>query len=276
MALVLDQSNAESNEYPSNLRYGAAENVYLAQQFTPSVAASIGKVSLRIKRTGSPSGNIWAEIWSDSGSDAPSTLISPISATVSAGGVSTSFADVDFTFTNGPQLDNGVKYWIVFNGDYASSATDNILWDGDNPGTYGSGVPSIYNGTSWNNLTQDYNFSEYYDDTLTGSRSASPSRSASSSQSPSASISTSSSASISPSRSQSPSGSPSASLSPSGSASASASGSASPTISPSASVSPSSSGSSSASSSNSPSVSASPSPATYVAKYSVYGSSNTD
>ena len=95
---------------------------------------------------------------------------------------------------------------------------------------------------------------------VTGSASASAS--ASRSVSASASRSVSASASASASRSLSPS----SSFSPSASASASASSS----------LSPSSSSSSSSSASVSPSVSASPSPASYVAKYSTFGSTNID
>lgn len=258
MAEILDQKAYGTPNVSSPLRYGATTNVLMAQSFTPTLN-NVTKVILELIKTGSPSGNVWAEIYTDN-AGTPNAQTGADSATVACSSItdtSTPGEQMTFTFASPISLTPSTKHWIVLNGDYTANGTDYIAWDRDNTGSTltGQSIKS-FNGSTWSDYDNpnDQWFEEYGN---SGSSSVSPSASASGSASlsPSSSASKSASASLSPSASTS--ASPSPSLSPSGSASKSASASVSASESKSASAS--GSASLSPSSSASASVSASPS-----------------
>lgn len=259
------QDNDDAGTGVGKLRLAANNNTILAQSFTVALAGPINRFTPSLLKRGSPTGNVWIEIHADGADPTVSTLLGT-SANVDVSTIGSSYADVNFDFTNIPAVVS-TKYWALLKGDYTESSSNAIVagidtsspsYSGGNYGRYGNG------SAAWEDIsTYDMLFKQYSDDAGSPSASLSPSASVSRSVSPSSSLSPSSSisASVSPSASRSPSSSASPSLSPSASRSPSASISPSASRSPSASqsLSPSSSLSSSISASASPSGSASPS-----------------
>lgn len=93
-----------------------------AQSFTPSSTQVINKVSLRIKKTSTPS-DITVRILGDS-SNKPNKNNVLTSGTLFSNLVTSSYSWVDVTFNSSPSLTSGTRYWIVLD----SSANSNNYW----------------------------------------------------------------------------------------------------------------------------------------------------
>jgi hypothetical protein len=165
---ILDQQNTTTATGANALRYSTSY-LKFGQQFIPSVSGNIAEVHLNLYKSGSPSGNVWAELWSDNGSNLPNAQLGTNSDTVSTASITGSDVgtsqEITFTFTNGPAMTSGTKYWIVFNGDYSINTTNWIaITFTDGTDRYASGVIAIYAGSSWSAgaANTDYNFKEYY------------------------------------------------------------------------------------------------------------------
>lgn len=107
------------------LRNGSSDNVELAAQFSQSGARSVKHVYAKLKKVGSPSGDVWVEIQGDSSGSPDGTAIGT-SQKVAAGDVSTSYEWVKFTFTTPVDLSDATTYHAVLTGDYALSASDHV------------------------------------------------------------------------------------------------------------------------------------------------------
>src|SRR3990167_5888647 len=170
---VLDRQYITGDDDRGDLRRSTVPaNLLLGQQFTPTIGLNVIQVDLKLFKTGSPTGNIWAEIWSDS-TDLPNAQIGVDSATVDVSTLGASpGAFVTFTWVTGPSIVANTKYWIVFNGDYAQSDTVNASWmaDSDESGGGFSISARSNDGSTWAALsaTFDFMFKEYYQELSSG------------------------------------------------------------------------------------------------------------
>lgn len=163
MPNTLDQQLNPTIDGDFALRFGAANGVKLAQTFTPAVTGPVGRVSLRLKKTGSPTGNIWVTIESTSSGDPTGSVISQ-SANVDVSTLTGSYATYNFDFTGGTSITASTVYAIVLQGDYTINGTAYAVWGADNTGSYAGGELLGYNGTDWNQFGAgaDFWFDEYY------------------------------------------------------------------------------------------------------------------
>lgn len=165
--LVLDPDGDFSPENPngalrttvSNFETGTATDRTLnattqrrlGQSFTLAAANEVDKIALRLKRTGSPGGNIYVEIYHTS-SNLPASLfeLTAVSRTVSTASIGTSYEWVSFTFEVAQMLAASTEYAIVLRGDgsYSFSASNQIDWAYSTSG-YAGGQAAVYNGTAW-------------------------------------------------------------------------------------------------------------------------------
>ena len=115
------------------------------------------KVSIWLKRVGSPTGTLYVELWDDDG-DLPNSKIADIgSRDVST--ISTDGQAYDFTPSETITLDPNTKYWIVVR--YEGGDMDNYVevrkgTDDIKPDWY-----SAYYDSSWHQETNDYDFDLY-------------------------------------------------------------------------------------------------------------------
>jgi len=146
----------------------AAYNGTFSVSFAPTVTADIGKVSLRFKKVGSPTGNINVYIYSDDGTTCPNSSLVTANETLDISTISTDAlgAEYDFTFNAGTELTDGTTYHIVIVNSAGVSSSNYILlmWDYNPSPAYTGQIH--YGGTgAWDTFdTSDrfYTFKEYY------------------------------------------------------------------------------------------------------------------
>jgi hypothetical protein len=176
MAYLLDQSftTGQDNDDAGTgkLRIAADNNQILGQSFTPAYSGQLNRVELYLKRLGSPSGNIWIEIHADGADPTAAAQQGADSATVSAGGVSTSYGYIAFDFATLINLTPGTEYWMLLYGDYSYSGTDAIIWGVDTSSpSYADGIFGRYGngGAAWEDIsTYDGLFKQYSDEVAAG------------------------------------------------------------------------------------------------------------
>ncbi len=130
----------------------------IAESFTSATSTALNKVSLYLKKTGSPS-DIVIKIVSDSSGSPSKTVLA--SGTLSASGVTGSFNFIDVLLSPSPTLAVGTTYWII--ADATVNASNYYAWGSDNGQSYSGGTgksSSNWNAASpvWTALNQDLNF----------------------------------------------------------------------------------------------------------------------
>jgi hypothetical protein len=112
---------------------------------TKAGAASLKQIVLMLQHDGTiASGDIWVSIQADSTGDPSGTALAT-SEVVAASGISDSYEGVTFTFATPLDLADETDYWIVLEGDYTASATNQIQWraatleEGGNASIFDSG-----------------------------------------------------------------------------------------------------------------------------------------
>ena len=160
--LYADQTNATGAGTDNALR-DAAARTYLAQGFTTGSGLPIKRVALSMKKTGTPTGNIWVEIWTSS-AGAPVAITGAASANVDVSTLTTSYVTYNFSFTNAIPVAVGTAYHIVLRGDFAVSGANYANWQKDAAGSYTGGAAYKGDGTpTWStNGTPDQIFTTYY------------------------------------------------------------------------------------------------------------------
>ncbi len=132
------------------------------QKFTPAISGSLTKISLYIKKNGSPS-NATVRILTDN-SGTPSRTQVGGSGTITSSTVSGSYSWLDVTFATNPSLTSGTAYWLLV--DSAGSTTNyySIGVDADDSCSNGTSKYS----TNWNAsppvytaFNKDFNFKTY-------------------------------------------------------------------------------------------------------------------
>ncbi len=123
----------------------------MSQSFTPQYAYSLVTVSFKLKKVGSPAGNITCYLKTDSGtygtSSVPTTPVHSTSATVAASSLGTNYSWVYFTFPADYTMPLSP---LSLELDYVSgTATDYIVAQYDSGSGAASGNWAIYTGGSW-------------------------------------------------------------------------------------------------------------------------------
>ncbi len=132
----------------------AANQIDVAQSFTAPDSDKVIKLSLKLKKVGSPS-NATVRLVADNGNKpATSTLASGTLLTSSVG---SNYGFVDVAMSSNPNLASGNRYWIVL--DAASNASNYFVWASDNSYAGGSASGSAnFSGGSWTALNTDTAF----------------------------------------------------------------------------------------------------------------------
>lgn len=158
-ALVADQSNG--TDVPDiNVIFGDTNTTQdIAQSFIVSTSSPLNKVSLYMRKIGSPN-NATVKIVNDSNGFPGSTVYT--SGVLNSSLLTTSYGWVDIAFSTNPLLNVGATYWLVVD---ASSSNSKYYTIGATDGGYDSGVGKIGQlGGNWNNTIPgglDYYFKIY-------------------------------------------------------------------------------------------------------------------
>lgn len=134
----------------------------LAQSFKPSTSGLLNKVSVRVKKFGSPT-NVNVRILKDSSGSPDKNGVLAL-GTLYASLVTGSYGWIDVTFTTSPNLTAETIYWLMI--DTSSDSSNFWSWENDLAVSYTRGQPkwspnwSIGNPT-WNIFSGDLSFKTY-------------------------------------------------------------------------------------------------------------------
>ncbi|MDP3934713.1 MAG: choice-of-anchor R domain-containing protein [Candidatus Giovannonibacteria bacterium] len=157
---VTEDTNARSTTCGEDQIVGQANpQIDFAQSFKPSDSKPLAKISLYLKKVGSP-GDATIRITSDIGGvPAKSSLAS---ATLSSGSVGTSYGWVDVAFSSPPNLTSGTTYWFIL--DASKDANKYYIWCKDSGAGYANGSPKYsqdWNDDPWAGVSGDLDFKTY-------------------------------------------------------------------------------------------------------------------
>lgn len=153
---------------PSGSRIAIAEMEYmeiasysdgadkLAQSFQVGAGTEVISVRLWLRKVGGPTGDVTVKIETDSAGSPSGTPVSDGTSNASdASSLGTSFAWVDFTFPDLPEIDGSTPYWLVLETTDSQSPSNYIEWgaDGSSPG-YTNGEMKSHTG-SWSAESKD-------------------------------------------------------------------------------------------------------------------------
>lgn len=135
----------------------------VAQSFQPSQTNIINKISLNLKKTGSPA-NPTVRIMSDS-SGKPNKNDILATGTLSANLVTNQYSFVDVTFTSSPTLNANTTYWIMIHTNSLNNSKY-WYWSNDLAQSYNRGQPkwsSNWQASSpvWTTINGDLGFKTY-------------------------------------------------------------------------------------------------------------------
>lgn len=131
-----------------------------AQSFVATTSAPLAKVSLYIKKTGSPASRT-IRIAADSGGSPSSNAIA--NGNLISNLVTTSYGWVDVTLDAPPLLAAGHTYWIIL--DASQDSNDYWKWCKDTNNGYGGGIIKYsedWNDKPWTQIAGDLNFKTYF------------------------------------------------------------------------------------------------------------------
>jgi hypothetical protein len=155
-ALSPDQDQSTNNE---DYTFGQSSPVIdIAQSFRLSADNVVNKISLYLKKSGSPN-DVTVNILADDGGVPSDTVIA--STTLNASNVTTSFAWVDATFSTPPALTDGTTYWLSV--DASSSASKYWIIGSLTNNGYGNGIGMVSDDWDdpspvWANANRDFAF----------------------------------------------------------------------------------------------------------------------
>ncbi len=118
-----------------------------AQSFIPSTSDYLTKVTLYLKKTGSPSDTTVRILTDNGGSPSKNLVASGAYGTLIASQISqTSYSWIDVNFNTPPLLQAGVKYWIVV--DTSADSNKYFWWGKDSTDAYSGGTGKY--SANWN------------------------------------------------------------------------------------------------------------------------------
>lgn len=131
----------------------------LAQSFIPSATEKLNKISLYLKKTGTP-GNITFRLVTDNAGKPSKTVLAQ--GSIGAALVTTDYGFIDGAFSSAPNLTSGQKYWIILSAP-GISGSNYFSWGIDSSDAYLSNTgkySSNWNAGSpvWNNAGGDFSF----------------------------------------------------------------------------------------------------------------------
>jgi hypothetical protein len=126
----------------------ASTRAAVAQSFRPSATEAINKVSLYLKKVGTP-GDIAIKIVTDNGGKPSNTVRA--SGTLPASSVSGNYAFVDGNLSTAPTLTGGTTYWIIAVAPV--NASSYFVWGRDTADAYAAGTGKTSANWSANNAT---------------------------------------------------------------------------------------------------------------------------
>ncbi len=148
--------------YNSDQVFGETNPIIdIAQSFIPSVSDVLVKVSVYIKKVGSPGNRTVRILTNSSGSPSKTSLAS---ATLQKNLVGTSYGWVDVVFSTPPNLIQGTTYWLMI--DASVDDDDYWLWGKDQNQGYGNGQAKYtqdWNAANpiWTDIVGDLNFKTF-------------------------------------------------------------------------------------------------------------------
>lgn len=152
-------SNQESTAQNTGYNLGdLVTRVNVAQQFTPSVTASLAGLRLNLKKIGNP-GDVVIKVVTDN-SNKPSTTVLA-SGVIPASLITSSYGFVEVTLDSTPSLVSGQKYWVI--AIEPVNASNYIVWGLDSSGGYSRGIAKYSSNwnlpsPTWSTITGDLGF----------------------------------------------------------------------------------------------------------------------
>lgn len=165
--LAADQENdcfgANCTDFIFGKNVGGENRQDTAQSFRPSSDGNLNKVSLKLKKIGSPA-NPTVRIMTDAGGK-PNKNGVLATGTLLANLVTGEYSFVDVTFNATPGLDNDNTYWIMIHAGTLDSS-NYWVWSNDLAQGYSRGVPKWSpnwqaGSPSWNAISGDLGFKAY-------------------------------------------------------------------------------------------------------------------
>lgn len=153
---TLIDSYSETNQNGSVQVYGSEAG----QSFTPDNRYEVYKAKFYLKKTGSPTGNIYAKIYEVKSGQVGKLLATSDAVNVST--LTTSFALYDFIFNGNNRivLENGFEYLVAIS--YSDgNASNNVVVGIETSGTGHSGKLWQKSGSTWSSSNQDACFYIY-------------------------------------------------------------------------------------------------------------------
>lgn len=155
-----DCLNLSCTDFIFGKSVSGSDRLDVAQSFQPSVTAVINKVSLKLKKIGSPA-NLTVKILGDNNRSPDKNNILT-SGTLSANLVSGEYSFTDTTFNSTPTLTADTTYWVMV----AAQSLDNSNywgWSMDNLQSYTRGSAKwsddwVKKNAIWNNINGDLGF----------------------------------------------------------------------------------------------------------------------
>lgn len=170
MTAIVDQSYTDT---PANMGENrdlraVSSGEKLAQSFTPTLAHSVVQVTIKARKIGSPTGNLWVTVETDN-SDNPSGSALGTSANIDVSTLSTDVAGAEVNFTISTSgLSASTLYWIVMQGDWTRSDTNHVHLDVRDAGGYAGGKGADLHSGTWTKWGGDFYFKEWYEPTQGG------------------------------------------------------------------------------------------------------------
>lgn len=131
-------------------------NDELAQSFQLANDASIGSVTLLLKKTGTPSGTLTFRLETDSGGTPSGTLVDPAATdTLAESSLTTAYSTYTFEFSSGVALVGSLTYWLVLETDRAASNTNYVEWGAGTSNDYADGQLMGSQASTWTPLSMD-------------------------------------------------------------------------------------------------------------------------
>lgn len=169
-AYILDQSQLLYADF-YDLRTTTGATAF-GQGFISPVTKPLSKVTVKLKKTGTPTGNVWIELYlAEVGGLTPGVPTGGVLATsntLNATMVSGSATDYEFTFASEYTLTATTQYCIVLQGDYTITGSDYVTTYGkDTTNPYANGIFSVYSSATaqwYPSAYADMYFMTYYSD----------------------------------------------------------------------------------------------------------------
>lgn len=151
---LTDDFNTSGEDASQNIR-STSSNQSVSQGFMTFDSGRLLAVRVKVKKVGSPTGQITCTVYANSAGVPGSLLLTAYTLDVSR--LPTTASNIVFLFplTASP-LSSATQYHLVLSGTWAINGTDYVEWRMDgSAGTYANGAKALFNGTSWSVDTDD-------------------------------------------------------------------------------------------------------------------------